>query len=52
MALLSVENETMAGGMIYDIFFFGQRFSHFGHKTRFLARPPLFLASVDVLFSD
>jgi hypothetical protein len=34
------------------IFFFGQRFTHFGHKTRFLARPPLFLASFDVLFSD
>jgi hypothetical protein len=34
------------------IFFFGQRFSHFGHKRRFLARPPVFLASFDVQFSE
>jgi hypothetical protein len=25
-----------------DIFFFRQRFSHFRHKRRFFARPPLF----------
>ncbi len=36
----------------HDIFLFRQRFSHFRHKRRFFARPPLFFASLDVLFSD